>query len=489
MQTFSIPHTMIKTLFCYLCLSFPLFFFNSLQAQKKTIQMSPAEVALNQYFKVTINIENERLKNYSPFPEIEGFAKRGTSSSTSTSFINGQMTSSQSITQNYQPTREGTFKIDNYQMEVNGETVKAPSFTVTVTAAAQNRPQQRRDPFDPFDRFRQDDGPTEFLDVEADAFLSLTTSGAEVYVGEGLTTTLAFYVSQENKADMRFFNLNEQLTSIIKEIKPDNCWEENFNIEEIKGQTVTINGKTYTQYKVYQSVFFPLNTEPITFPSVGLKLIKYKVAKNPSFFGRNRQEDYETFYSKPKTVKVRELPSHPLRDQVAVGQYRLAEKISANELHTGASFNYQFNVMGKGNISAIEKPVVTPTDRFDFYAPNVQQDINKADGVIKGTKSFSYYAIPNEPGEANLGDIFKWIYFDPVKERYDTLASSQVVLVKGTSRKNEYILSNDLGSFYDKIDFIDNTAYRTDERPWFKIMVNVFIFAILGFTAFIYFRN
>ena len=62
-----------------------------------------------------------------------------------------------------------------------------------------------------------------------------------------------------------------------------------------------INGRDYTQYKVYQATFFPLNTEPINFPSVGLEMIKYKVAKNPSFFGQNRKEDFKKFYTKSKT--------------------------------------------------------------------------------------------------------------------------------------------------------------------------------------------
>ncbi|HRG10756.1 MAG TPA: hypothetical protein PLJ08_19425, partial [Cyclobacteriaceae bacterium] len=67
----------------------------------------------------------------------------------------------------------------------------------------------------------------------------------------------------------------------------------------IEGEHVEINGKGYTQYKIYQGTFYPLNTKDVEFPSIGLEMIKYKVAKNPSFFGQNRQEDFKTFYSKP----------------------------------------------------------------------------------------------------------------------------------------------------------------------------------------------
>jgi hypothetical protein len=147
-----------------------------------------------------------------------------------------------------------------------------------------------------------------------------------VYVGEGFTTTLSFLVADNNRAPMQFYELGKQLADILKKIKPSNCWEENFNIENIEGEPIEINGKGYTRYRVYQAAFYPLNNKPIVFPSVPLEMIKFKVAKNPSFFGQNRQEDFKTFYSKPRTVRVKDLPPHPLRDAVAVGDYRLEEK-------------------------------------------------------------------------------------------------------------------------------------------------------------------
>jgi hypothetical protein len=127
-------------------------------------------------------------------------------------------------------------------------------------------------------------------------------------------------------------------------------------------------------------------------------MIKFKVAKNPSFFGQNRQEDFKTFYSKPKNVKVKELPPHPLRDEVSVGNYRLDEKISSNVIKTGESFQYEFNVYGEGNISAIEKPAIFNNGSFDFYEPNIRQNTNRQNNLVTGTKSFGYFVIPKEPG-------------------------------------------------------------------------------------------
>ncbi|MBV6646181.1 MAG: BatD family protein [Cyclobacteriaceae bacterium] len=462
----------------------------SISAQEIRIDLGPDQVAVNQYFTITLTVENERLKNYSPFPEIPGFVKRGTSSSSSTNFINGQMTSSQSIIQNYQPTKEGNFRIPAFTMTVNSQEISSPGKVVKVGPAMQQRRRQRRNPFDPFDDlFNNRSQPTEFIDVQADAFLALTTGKSEVYVGEGFTTTLAFYVAETNRADMRFYDLGKQITEIVKQIKPTNCWEENFNIDNINGEPVTVNNRTFTQYKIFQATYYPLNTDPISFPSVPLKLIKYKVAKNPSFFGRNRQEDFETFYSKAKTITIKELPPHPLKESVAVGNYRLQENLTNSNLKTGQSFNYSFDVLGEGNISAIEAPAIPTGIDFDFYAPNVKQNIKRANNSVRGTKAFSYYAIPNEPGEYDLGDFIYWIYFDPKKEEYDTLRSRYSVNVSGESRKNEYILSNDLGSFYDRIEFEDNNLTSLDESSFIQIFANIFILAMFAISAILVFKK
>jgi hypothetical protein len=465
---------------CILSLAFSL----KSEAQDVSITLGADQVAANQFWQITVTVQNERLKNYSPFPEIDGLMKRGTSSSTSTQFINGKMSSSQSIIQNYAPRREGTITISNFGMTVNDNKYDVTGKTLTVTTAAQSQQQNRQDPFqDLFNRRQQQ--PAEFVDVEADAFLALTTDKREVYVGEGFTTTLAFYVSESNRADMRFFDLGNQLTDIIKKIKPDNCWEENFNIDNINGEPVEIGGKGYTQYKVFQAAYYPLNTESINFPSVDLKLIKYKTAKNPGYFGRNRQEDFETFTSKAKQIEIKELPPHPLKNKVAIGNYRLYEVLAETDLSTGQSFSYTFNIQGEGNISSIEAPVIAANEVFDFYEPNVTQNIRRSSNTVRGTKSFDYYGIPNEPGQYQLSDYLYWIYFNPSKDRYDTLKSNYVVNVSGKSRKNEYISSSDMGSFYDGIDFKDNTLQDVNGYSWIQILLNVAIFASLGFTIYL----
>jgi hypothetical protein len=467
-----------------------LTFFLSLIGRAQGIQiiLGPDEIGENQAWTIHVSVSNEQLKSYDNFPDIEGFRKRGTSTQSQTSIVNGQMSSSQGVIMTYTPMKQGTFTLPAFKMKVNGQIISSNGKKIKVGPPVQV---QSRDPFRSF--FDRDPyearGATEFVDVKEEAFLALTTNKDEVYVGEGFTTTLSFLVSESNRAPMQFHELGPQLSNILKKLRPAACWEENFNIENIEGETVSIGNKNYTQYKIYQAVYYPLNSKQVDFPSVGLEMIKFKVAKNPSFFGQNRQEDFKTFYSKPKTVRVKELPPHPLRDVVAVGDYHVEENISSPSGETGKSLGYEFNVYGEGNISSIEKPKIEKGQIFDFFEPNVKQSINRDNGRVTGTKAFSYFIIPQEPGSYDLKDYVQWVYFNPKIKAYDTLKSKVSLVIRGESKKNDFISSRDGGSFYDRIAVADNTLQSSSSGDLIKMGLNIFALLMLGASVWLMFRK
>ena len=471
---------------------FLLVYYTSL-AQEVKVELGANEVPLNGSFAIKITT-NGKLKNYSDFPSIDGFSKAGTSSSSNTSIINGKISSTQSIIQRYLPLQEGTFTLPPFTIQVNGKEVNSPGKTIKVTPSVDRsrRSARRRDPFgsDIFDDFfgRNRKEP-EFVDVKEDAFLSLSTNKNEVYVGEGFTMTFAFYVADQNRAPLSFYEAGKQLSQVLKDIRPENCWEENFNIENIYGERVTIRGKNYTRYKIYEATYYPLNLEPVHFPSVPFEMIKYKVANSPSFFGRNRKEDFKTFYTRKKTVKVKALPPHPLKDQVAVGNFKLDEKINTESVKTGESFDYTFNIYGEGNISSINEPNIPKDKSIDFYPPNMNQDINRGNGRVTGSKKFSYFGIPNEPGTYDMGKYFSWVFFNNKTEEYDTLRSSVKLNVTGESKKNVSISSVDLGSFYDNIEFESNKLQSLKKERTTQVIANLLILVMLIGAGFIFFKK
>ncbi len=445
-------------------------------AQEVSISLERTEIGLNEMLQITATVRNERMKGYSGFPDIEGFRKSGTSSSTNTSIVNGKVTSSQSITQNYLPNRKGTFKIAPFQMQINGQPAQFSGATVTV-----GEPVQRR-AFDPFAEFwgkPNRDNSKEFVDVKEDAFFAITPNKKEVYVGEGFTIDISFYVALTNRAQMSFYKIGDQLAEILKKAKPSNCWEENFGIDQIDREYVKINGKQYKQYKIYEGAFFPLNAEDITLPSAGLKMIKYKEAKNPTFFGRNTQEDFKTFYSKEQKIKVKELPPHPLREGVAVGNYRLKEQTATQEFETGQSFSYQLKIEGEGNIASLGEPSTRTNDELLFYPPSIRQNITRSSGRVYGSKTFNFFIEPQEPGYYQMKDYVNWIYFNPRMERYDTLRPEFAMKVTGESKKNAMIEQTSLSGFYSLIDQESNEVRKTTEAAWLNVVLNTSILVLL----------
>ncbi len=464
--------------------------FTFTRAQKVQIILGPEAIGENQAWTITVTIQNDRLKSYGNFPEIAGFRKRGTSTQSTQNIINGQISSSQSIIMTYFPLKQGTFTVPDFNMNVNDKPISVSGKKVRVGPAVQ----QQQDPLRSlFDRNPSDDffgsAETEFVDINDDAFLSLTTSKDQVYTGEGFNATLSFFVAEENRAPLQFYELGRQLSEILKKLKPDNCWEENFNIENIEGEAVKMGEKVYTRYKIYQATYYPLNSEPIVFPKVALEMIKYKVAKNPSFFGQNRKEDFKTFFSKSKKVIVKELPPHPLKDQVAVGSYKLSELMPATDIETGKSVSYVYTIFGEGNISAIQKPALSEDGNFEFYEPNVRMDIKRENGRVMGTKSFNYFLIPKEPGRYDLKNYFQWVFFNPEEQKYDTLQSKLTVYITGESTKNEIIQANDDGSFYDKIQTADNSLTVIANNSWPQTAFYIFIFLVLAASAYLVFKK
>jgi len=69
-------------------------------SQNIQIILGPDNIALNQAFTITVEVQNDRIKSIDNFPEIPGFNKVGQSTSSSTNIINGQYSTTQSIIQN-----------------------------------------------------------------------------------------------------------------------------------------------------------------------------------------------------------------------------------------------------------------------------------------------------------------------------------------------------------------------------------------------------
>jgi hypothetical protein len=467
--------TMIKTIhrLLFVCLAF--FLVGFAYGQEVQIELGPDEIGLNETFTIKVTLSDDKIKSYDQFPEIQGFQKQGISQSSSMNIINGRMSSSNSIIQYYKPTRKGQYTLGNFSILINGESHSSPGKRITVgdPVTAQGSGGNVFDPFAEF--FGRSEEEPEYIELDDDAFFSVSVDKDEVYAGEGVNVNIAFYMSEENQAQFTWHEPGRQLDAILKKIKPANAWEENFNITNIEPQVVDLNGKRWQKFKVYEATFFPFSEGKIEIPRVPWEMIKYRVAKNPTFFGANRQEDFKTFYSTAKTIKVKPLPPHPLKNEVSVGVYQLRENISNLEVETGKGFNYNFGINGVGNINSIVEPKRLAGPNLNTFDPNVRQQINRGYGRVSGIKEYSYFISINEAGEYNLKDYFNWIYFDPVRGVYDTLRPEAKILVSGESKINQALSAQRLGGLYDRISTENNQFSNEKYKYYFTAAINLLL--------------
>ena len=136
-------NNLLKTLLTLLVL---LVLSNQLLAQEITVQ-APQTVYVGDNFYVRFTV-NDRASDFHG-PSFKGFSLRSgpnTSSQSSMSFINGQMSSSVSTTFSYILTAdvEGTFTVGPASCTADGKKVTSKSFTVKVEKLSQAQQQQRQ---------------------------------------------------------------------------------------------------------------------------------------------------------------------------------------------------------------------------------------------------------------------------------------------------------------------------------------------------------
>ncbi|KAA9333680.1 BatD family protein [Adhaeribacter soli] len=474
-------------LFCFLLIP-----FLPVAAQEVIIKLGKSPVPIDEYFTISVTLKNQQLKNIGKFPDLEGFEKSNRFSSTTTNIVNGQISTEQTITQNYAALKEGEIEIEPFSIEVNGKAVESKGGTVKVVPSTGQAPPGTGVPpvqgFGLLDELFGKQKPQEYIDKQEDAFLAFSTSKNEVFVGEGLSVHLAFYIASADQNLVDFHNFNRQITPIIKKLKPSSVWEESFELTG-EPEAVSIDGKAYLRFKLYESVYYPINTDPLLFPSVGLEMIKYKIAKDPSFLGDNRMATSKMYYTSPKIVHVKALPPHPLREAVPVGNYRLHEGIDRDKFLAGKSFNYLFQIEGEGNLAAIATPEPTATPGLEFTAPDIRQDINRQNGRVSGRKGFRYFATPKTPGTYDFSNIFSFIFFNPDAGKYDTLRSELKIVVTGEADNDATIQSKDMGEFYQRIGNESNTLQSIHQFSEVKLYTNLVVLFLLLVSLYLFYKH
>jgi len=467
-------------LFCLLILTV----IYTASAQEVTIKLGNPILNLGDKFSITLQSTSNPLQEYGDFPEINGFVKAGTSNNTYTQNTDGENKTVYSFIQFYSPQKPGIYALQPFTLRANGKSIKSLGMQLSVGDGTGNMPSATDNDIRKSDLGLSDD--VDNLTPQGPIFFAISSDKKRVYVGQGFTVTIALYVADNNTLELDFYNVAEQLQQITKSLKPANCWEEDFGITEIQDLPVKLKGKRYSQFKIFQATYYPINNEPVTFSPVTFKMLS-----NTQAFAvdETNSQNFRLYHSKPLTVEVQDLPEHPMKGLVPVGVFRLAEFVSKTRPKTGKSFIYRFSIRGEGNISSIKAPEVPPGLPFDVYRPNSIQNIYRSLGHVTGEKSFAYNIVPQEPGIYNLGDGFQWIFFNTLLNRYDTLISQTKIKVEGPSQEPSDAFGGTTDPFYADLKEKNNALSSLDRNKTLKVYTNYAIGVLFALFMILFFVN
>ncbi|MFD1142330.1 BatD family protein [Larkinella insperata] len=448
-----------------------LFFYGPLnlkglaQEPSIAIEIGETDISIERPFTISVIIKNSDSRPIINFPSIKGFIKKGTTTSVTPVEINGKAVVSQLITQSYTAVRPGQYRLPPFELIVGETTIQSEEVIITVQPSATSKDTLAAQLVAPAAISKND------------VFLSLSTSKNAVYTGEGFSLKLSFFVAESYPFELTFYELDQQLQQILKTLRPPNCWEENEGITDLSRHPVVLNGKRYAEYRIYQATFFPLNKQSIRIPSVNLRLLQYRPAAKP---GGERKKEIVSYVTSPLAIMVNPLPPHPLRDQVAVGQYRLLENILRKNPAVGQSVQYNFRITGEGNIASLAAPTVTDSTTFDIFPPSAKESIKRSGGTVSGYKNFSYALVPRQNGKFPLASYFQWIYFNLKQQRYDTLRSAITLRVGGTALPEGDTVQISLpGSIYTGIEQTDSSRQPINLQELVRIGVNILLVGMI----------
>jgi|YNPMSStandDraft_1061717.scaffolds.fasta_scaffold00052_35 hypothetical protein len=395
-----------------------LFILSRITAQDIVFKATaPSTVSTGSQFKViyTVNAKPSSFKNpsFEPFEVIMG---PSTSSSTSISFVNGQMSQEISYSYTYylSTTKEGKFTIQPAEVIVNGKSYKSNSLQIEVIKGNANPPTTNNQ------APSNTTNPSANISNE-DVFLRINVNKNNVYQGEQLVASVYIYT-----------RLNIVGFEEIKFPTMTGFWSKDLETpNQIQLKQEYINGQLYNVGLLKRVILSPNRSGNITIEPVQATVVVQQRVQSrrrsifDDFFG-TYQTVSKKLVSPPVTIQVKALPpNQPEPFSGGVGSFSLETSVNSNNLKMNEAFNYTIHLKGSGNIKLLDIPKPKFPSDFEVYDPKITENINTKEGITQGSKSVSYIIIPRHHGQFTIPGI-TFHYFDLNTKTYKTIQTQPI---------------------------------------------------------------
>jgi hypothetical protein len=185
------------------------------------------------------------------------------------------------------------------------------------------------------------------------------------------------------------------------------------------------------------------------------------------------------FSSRPLVITPKELPNHPLKGKVPVGDFRLEESVSRTSVNTGDTIIYVSSVIGDGNSILVESKLPESDYFLNFYSAGSQSSVFPFGDKMLGNKTEKMLIIPSQPGKFALKSYFNWIFFNIRTAAYDTLHSDVLFTVSGQPSDRLLNTQSETMLLYRNLEKL--AAAKVIGYRWgdWRLIFNVFLGLIL----------
>ena len=388
---------------------------------------APAQVVVGSPFQLTYSV-NQRAKDLRApeFTDFDYVAGPYTSTSQSTSFVNGKRTSTfqQTFTYTLIAHKEGAFTIPPASIKVDGEQYSSNGVRITVlppdqpTNAGANS-QQRNTNGNATTQQRDNSSVS-----DANIFMRTLVSKTKVHEQEALLLSYKLYFAGVDVAQMTNNTRLPEFKGFLKQ---------ELEMGEIQTELEHYNGRNYQTAVLYRTLLFPQRSGDIVIDPAQFEA-QLRVQNRAQvrsifddFFGSYVTVN-KALTAPGVTIHVAELPAgKPVGFSGGVGQFSMSSTISSTDLQANDAVTLTLTIQGAGNMKLLKTPAVDWPEGFEVYDPKVTNNFRNSTSGVSGTKTIEYLAIPRAGGTYTIPAV-QFSYYDTQTDAYKTLTTPEYTL-------------------------------------------------------------
>ncbi|MBR6032274.1 MAG: protein BatD [Bacteroidaceae bacterium] len=434
------------------------------------------------YIANTTDVDDIQVGDFTGFDVLYG---PSTSRSSSYSIVNGHVTGGSTITYTYTviPTTEGTLKVPVATIKVDGKTVKSASPSIEVLPSDQQQSQQ---PSNSQQRgnARQQRGASGDRQIDSkELYVNVTANRQKIYEQEAVMLTYKLYTL------VNIRGIDGDMPQI------DGCHVQEMDRgAQLSLKYENVNGRNYGTAVWKQYVIFPQKTGKLKIPSItfDMQVEVQNRSMDPFdiFFGGGSltQMVHRQVVAPAVEIEVLPLPTpKPDNFSGAVGKFSVSASLTPEQVNANDAATLRLVVSGQGNMKLMKAPKVNFPQDFEVYDPKENNKTTNTATGAKGNIIYDYVVVPRHGGKFSIPPV-EFCYFDPEKERYNTVRTDSFSLAVAKAKGHAVAYTReqeDLNVLSNDIRFIKLGELESAETDDFFGTSVYWLTYVLAFVAFV----